>query len=60
MIGYIVFHLFCFFYAVGANSYNIRIGKDAQSTFEMLWTVIFAPLVAACHIGMVMAKLGQE
>ena len=60
MIGYIVFHVFCMFYAIGANSYNVRVGKDTQSTFEMFWTVIFAPLVVACHIGMVMTKLRQE
>lgn len=60
MIGYIIFHLFCFFYAVGANSYNIRVGGDSLSTLEMVWTVIFAPFVVACHIGMVMAKLGKK
>lgn len=60
MIGYIVLHVFCLFYAIGANTYNIRVGGDSLSTLEVVWTVIFAPLVVACHIGMVMAKLGKK
>lgn len=60
MIGYIILHVFCIFYAIGANSYYAKIGEETQSVFEMFWTVIFAPLVVACHIGMVMAKLGRK
>lgn len=60
MIGYIVFHVFCLFYAIGVNSYYERVGEDAQNTFERLFTIIFAPFVVACHIGMVMAKLGRK
>lgn len=61
MIGYIVFHVFCLFYTIGAHSYEERMcdGKT-QSVFEILWTIIFAPLVAASHIGWVMAKLDQK
>ena len=60
MIGYIVLHVFCLFYAIGANSYYERVGEDTQSTFERLFTIIFAPFVVAAHIGMVMAKLGRK
>lgn len=60
MIGYIILHVFCLCYAFGVISYYVRVGGDSLSVLEMLWTIIFAPLVAASHIGFVMAKLDKK